>query len=191
MKNLFLALCCLPIFCLNAQEKLPGGKNAESYSILDFGASRDNTSPSTEAINRAVDRCHENGGGKVIVPAGKYTSGIIILKDNVELHLEAGAFLYASDNWEDFPDQSSPTNPLVKNPGLTALIYAQNAEHISISGNGVIDGLGQKRKRNGQRADGSEHARLKNLLFVSCRDVNVSGVSLNNSQLLEPALSRL
>ncbi|MGN6508725.1 MAG: polygalacturonase, partial [Chitinophaga sp.] len=62
---------------------------ANDYLITDFGAKPGIVS--TAAINKAVAECHAHGGGRVIVPAGIFSSGTIVLKDNVELHLQTGA----------------------------------------------------------------------------------------------------
>ena len=65
-----------------------------SFLITDFGA-RKNTpyEPCHEAINQAILSCCLSGGGRVVVPAGEFYVGPIILKSNVNLHLEKGAKL--------------------------------------------------------------------------------------------------
>lgn len=85
MKLQSLYLTSLLFFCLQL-------KGAE-YNILDFGAKPDGTTLNTQAINNAVNKCFENGGGTVLVPAGTYVTGTIVLKSNVKLHLKAGAVL--------------------------------------------------------------------------------------------------
>ena len=61
------------------------------YSILRYGAVADGVTNCAAAIQRAVDAAAAAGGGRVIVPAGRFLSGSVLLKDNVELHLESGA----------------------------------------------------------------------------------------------------
>jgi polygalacturonase len=63
------------------------------YNVKDFGAKGNGKSDNTEAINRAIAHCNEQGGGVVVVPAGRYLSGTIHLKSNVELRLEKDAVL--------------------------------------------------------------------------------------------------
>lgn len=70
--------------------------HAQTYNIRDYGEVSDTNKVCTAAIQRAIDACHEAGGGQVLIPAGLYKSGTIILKDNVELHLSSGAQLVAS-----------------------------------------------------------------------------------------------
>ena len=67
-----------------------------NYLITDFGAAGDGKTLNTAAIQKAVDDCTSSGGGRVIVPAGRFLSGTICLKSNVDLHLESGAELISS-----------------------------------------------------------------------------------------------
>jgi hypothetical protein len=183
MKNPLRAFCCLALVCLNAKADGLNNPSTGCYNILDFGAAKDGTNANTRAINDAIDDCYTNGGGQVIVPAGRYASGTIFLKDNVELHLESGATLCTSGDRDDYPALPPPTNSLVKDPGCVALIYAQGVENISITGNGMIDGRGGLSKRHQKDQDGNTRPRLKNILFISCRNVKVSGISMRNSQI--------
>ena len=69
---------------------------AAVYNIRDFGAKNDTTVLSTKAIQTAIDRCSQEGGGRVLVPAGHYKIGTIVLRSRVNLHLEKGAVLFGS-----------------------------------------------------------------------------------------------
>ncbi|MCJ7447371.1 MAG: glycosyl hydrolase family 28 protein [Bacteroidales bacterium] len=104
--------------------------NAKDYNILDFGAVRNQNS--TAAIRTAVEVCSEAGGGTVIVPAGVFISGAIILKSNINLYLEQGAELRSSENLEDF----------VVGSGRYGMIFCQDAVNISITGEGTINAMG-------------------------------------------------
>ncbi len=53
------------------------------YLILDFGAKSGGDFLCTSAIQKTIDTCSENGGGRVVVPSGKYLNGTILLKSNV------------------------------------------------------------------------------------------------------------
>ncbi|MFT3845685.1 MAG: glycosyl hydrolase family 28 protein [Lacibacter sp.] len=154
------------------------------YNILDFGAVNDSTVLSTDAINRAIETCFENGGGRVSVPAGKFLSGTIILKNNVELHLMPGSYLYASKQIADFPKQQQPGYRSLKDAGgWYSLIYAEGANNISITGSGVIDGRGRGRKGVPGGKGGDMDGRPRNILFISCTNVTVSGVSMFNAAI--------
>ena len=64
------------------------------FNILNYGAKGDGITLNTVAIQSAIDACYKNGGGRVTIPAGKFLTGTIVLKTNVELHLEAGRLFW-------------------------------------------------------------------------------------------------
>lgn len=66
------------------------------YNVKDYGAKGDGISLETNSIQKAIDKATETGGGVVVVPTGTYKIGTLILKDNVNLHLQAGATLLGS-----------------------------------------------------------------------------------------------
>ena len=115
-----------------------------NINILDFGAKGDGITLNTVAIQNAIDKCSETGGGRVTIPAGVFKSGTIWLRSNVELHLEMGAELLASDNMDDYNDLNAyPQNTrIVKDEGWVGkhLIIAYNIENCAITGLGRING---------------------------------------------------
>lgn len=153
-------------------------------SILDFGASVDTNIVNTTAINKAIEHCYRQGGGRVIVPAGRFKTGTIFLKDNVELRLENGAYLFASENPDDFPLMPPAAYRSLKDEGgWSALIYAEEARNIALTGYGTLDGRGKGRKGRVGGVAGDANGRPRNLLFISCRNVRVEGVTMQNSAL--------
>ena len=95
---------------------------------------------STEAINKAIVTCNQNGGGIVLIPRGEFLTGPVVLKSNVNLHLEDGAVLkFATD-----PKLYMPS-VLTRWEGVdcyntSPLIYAYGESNIAITGSGIIDG---------------------------------------------------
>lgn len=152
------------------------------YNILNYGADKSGTTVSTYAINRAIKECTANGGGTVVIPAGKFLSGTIILKDNVELHLQAGAVLAASTNRKDFPRQPQPVYHSLKDKGgWFALLFAEGARNIAITGMGTIDGNGAKQLPDTTLFGGDLDGRPRNILLISCKNVRVERVRMRNS----------
>src|SRR5262249_3491414 len=60
---------------------------APSYTVRDFGATGDGTTKDTKAFQKALDTCAVNGGGDVLVPAGKYLIGSIQIGNRTILRL--------------------------------------------------------------------------------------------------------
>ena len=73
--------------------------------IRDHVAAGDGTTMNSVAIQRAINHCSNSGGGCVLVPPGKYLTGTLIMKNNVELHLAHYATLLGSTSPEDYPLQ--------------------------------------------------------------------------------------
>ena len=119
------------------------------YSILRYGAVADGVTNCAAAIQQAVDAAAAAGGGRVIVPAGRFLSGSVLLKDNVELHLESGAVLISSLNPADitpFPQGGDGTDPDDTADGWEGGFFlgASHAKNVTISGMGTIYGQGDK-----------------------------------------------
>lgn len=157
---LFIFITCAVVTNVQSANQSING----TYNILNYGA--DTLNVCTQAINNAIESAYRNGGGKVIIPAGRFRSGTIFLKDNIELHLSGGAILEASDDYSDFPLIPSTTYRSLKDAGgWSALIYAEKANHISITGKGTIDGKGKGRKGRVQGVAGDCNGRPRNILL--------------------------
>lgn len=152
------------------------------FNILKYGAINDSNLLSTTAINKAIEDCYRSGGGRVIIPAGNFKSGTIVLKSNVALYLEPGATLFASTDHKDFPRQLQSSYVSQKDKGgWFALIYAESATHISITGRGCINGNGANQMPRPELLGGDLDGRPRNILFISCKDVQVEGITMLNS----------
>lgn len=130
MKNLLLTLCCAA-FVLSCGQ-------TDVYDVTRFGAKGDGVTNDATAIQKAIDLATEKGG-VVVFPSGKtFLSGPIELKSHVEYRFEPGSVLLAD------PDESLYTRSAFgENCGEgMCWIWAQDAEGISITGTGRIDGNG-------------------------------------------------
>lgn len=102
---------------------------AHSAKLTDFGAVADGKTLCTEAFAKGIDALSAQGGGKLIVPAGIWLTGAIVLKSNIELHVDEGALVQFSSDTTQIKGR--------------ALISAQKAENIAVTGKGMFDGAGE------------------------------------------------
>jgi len=120
------------------------GLRAERVDMAVAGAKQDGTTLNTTLINNTINRLNAKGGGTLFFPAGKYLTGAIKLKSNITIELEAGATLLFSDNFDDYLPFVEMRHEGILMKSFCPLIYAVDAENITIKGEGKIDGQGQK-----------------------------------------------
>ena len=96
--------------------------------------------PITELVNRLIMETCQKGGGKVVIPAGKWKSGRIVLKSNVNLHLEEGAEIEFSGNPKDYLQSVYTMHEGRQIISSGSFIYAFNEKNIAITGKGHIYG---------------------------------------------------
>ncbi len=113
------------------------------FNVMDFGARGDGTGNDSEAIRKAITACSKAGGGRVVIPSGRVCRcGPVKLASHIELHLETGARLEAIPDIKLYPEYGlSPEH--LGNEGQK-WIHAENAEFVSVTGGGIIDGKGVK-----------------------------------------------
>jgi len=117
---------------------------AECVDMLHAGAKADGKTLNTQLINSTIDRLSANGGGTLYFPAGIYLTGSIHMKSHITLDLEAGATLLFSDNFDDYLPFVEVRHEGVMMKSFQPLIYAVDAENITIKGEGTLDGQGKK-----------------------------------------------
>ena len=111
-----------------------------TFNILDFGAVADGETINTLAINSAIDSCSIIGGGKVIIPSGSFVTGSIVLKSNVNLHLEEGANVLFSTNPDDYLPMVHTSFEGVEIMNYSPLIRAYKQKNIAVTGKGTFNG---------------------------------------------------
>jgi len=158
------------------------GVKAADFDVTKYGAVGDGTTLNSQAIQKAIDACHQSGGGKVIFPAGKFLSGTIVMKDNVTLYLQKGAVLLGSIDLKDYQNLDPFTEGLGIDVGW-ALLVAVDAKNIGIEGEGTIDGQGSALKAKhiltDTRPEGKRWGLRPFLVrIVRCTGVTVRGVTL-------------
>ena len=110
------------------------------FAIAEFGAVADGKTDCTAAIAKAIAACHQAGGGRVIVPAGKWLTGAIHLRSNVNLHVSEGATLLFSTDPAAYLPVVYTRWEGTECMNFSPLIYAFEQENIAITGSGTLDG---------------------------------------------------
>jgi polygalacturonase len=155
----------------------------QAYNILNYGAKSGLNYSNTLSIQHAIDAAASNGGGKVVIPAGNFITGPVILKSNVELHLANDAVLLGSAKRLDYSEDKM------------SIISAQEQHNIAVTGNGIIDGQGRDLVENtllllrqGKIEDKewlskrpTEKNRPNLVYFKDCRHIRMTGITLKNA----------
>ncbi|MBQ8464234.1 MAG: glycoside hydrolase [Prevotella sp.] len=152
---------------------------ARDYNIKDYGAKSDTTVLCTAVLQQCIDLCSADGGGRVVVPAGNYKIGTIILRSNVHLHLEQGATLYGSTDLKDYQRVKTNYVSLRTHVKTIQLICADSVENVVIDGYGTIDGRGRSFKKLTWNDEGITRPHL--LRFVQSRNITIKDITLRNS----------
>lgn len=113
---------------------------ARDFSLTDFGALGDGAAVNTEAFKKAIVACSDAGGGRVVVPAGRYLTGPIHLKSNVNLHVSEGAELLFSQTPADYLPLVQTWFEGMELMNYSPFIYAFGAENVAVTGRGVLNG---------------------------------------------------
>lgn len=177
------------------------------YDIRDFGAiekSDDVQNMITDAVHAAIEAAHRSGGGKVLIPAGEWLSAPIHLKSNINLHIDAGATVYFSENREDYLPVVRQRHEGVEAMNYSPLIYASNVKNVAVTGKGVLDGQGQQwwdwyrvygpppraiaskvplSRRDFGKGSGMEGMRPNFVVFIDSEDILVEGITLNDGPM--------
>lgn len=164
-----------------------GNKDLQEFNILDYGAISDGKTLNTSFIQTAIDAAHENGGGRVVIPEGQFVTGSIILKSNVEFHLEKKAVILGTTDPQHYK----------RFRWWKALVLANGQENVALTGHGEINGQGRKLSLhidslfyageidsadyNFVEMRSKERLRPQLIEFADCQNVTVKNVLLTNA----------
>lgn len=138
-------------------------------SITEFGAIGDGHTLCTANVQRAIDVVASSGGGTVLVPAGRYVIGTVELKSHVHLLLGPGAVLLASTDPAHYGE-------------ARAMVLAQKAHDVSITGTGIIDGQSKSfMKGDLKYIYEPKDFRPRLVLLIDCRQVTIRDIVLQDS----------
>lgn len=177
---------------LGSAAPLPAAK-----SILDYGAVPDGKTLCTKAIQRAIDDVFRSGGGLVYAPPGIFLIGGLELKSRITFYVEAGCVLLGSKNIDDYDYHPGP--PMQGDANGHHVIFAQNADDVTLCGPGTIDGQGEAYWESRHRAPASPDNEWRDVSafdyrpadsnrrpspmieFAQCRNVRMSTLTIRNS----------
>ena len=156
----------------------------KTFDITAFGAVGDGKTLNTVSIQQAIDKAGAAGGGRVIVPKGRFVSGVIYIKSGVELYMFEDDVLLGSTHRLDYGKER-----------VEALITARGQQNIALTGRGEIDGRGRevvkdlfRLLREGFLQDPqwklkrpSEQSRPGIIAFDDCKNITVKGVTIKNA----------
>lgn len=113
-----------------------------TVKITDFGAVGDGVTMNTEAFRKSFEALEKKGGGKLIVPPGVWYTGPIVMKSNINLHLEKGALILFSADFNLYPLVNTVFEGL-DTRRCQSPISGHNLVNIAITGEGSINGSGE------------------------------------------------
>lgn len=177
------------------------------FEVTRYGAVADGVTDCTAAFRAAIAACTTAGGGRVVVLPGKYLSGPIHLKNNVNLHVAQGATILFSKRTADYLPVVFTRFECLEVMNYSPLIYAFEQKNVALTGGGTLDGqagedfwhnwknsakadvakltkMGQDNVPVAQRVFGEGHQLRPNFVQpVRCQNVLIEGVRIINSPM--------
>ena len=190
---------------------------ARDVDLLRHGAKGDGAADCSGAFRAAIDACHDAGGGRVVVPAGRFLTGAIRLRSNVNLHLSEGATIAFRPEAEAYLPLVLTRFEGVELMNYSPFVYALDERNVAITGRGTLDGQASAQQwwswRTGQApsrtrliqmatdgvppekrvfGDGTSRLRPNFVQPYRCENVLIEDVTVVNSPMweLHPVLCR-
>lgn len=177
------------------------------FDIRNYGAQTIDDSPdfkNTEAFHRAIEAAASAGGGKILVPEGKWLTGPIHLESNINLHLAEGAEILFSEDKEDYLPVVRQRHEGVEAYNYSPMIYAYKVKNVAITGKGVLNAQGDHwwewfeehgappravatkvplSRRDWGKGAGHEGMRPSFVVFWKSEDILIEDITLNDSPM--------
>ncbi len=158
-----------------------GSAHASTINVTSspYNAATNGTTDDTTAINNAISAANAAGGGIVEFPSGTYLSGSIKILSNVTLQLDSGATIKGNSGKINAAESENSSWSSYQDYGHDhfhdALIWADGASNIGITGPGTIDGNGALQTNTPSSGNGTKGVCLK-----QCDSVVLSGFTIKN-----------
>ena len=179
---------------------------AATFDVRQFGAVADGTTKNTAAFTRAIAAAAHAGGGRVLVPAGRWLTGPIHLESHVNLVVDAGAEILFSQQFSDYLPPVLTRWEGMEVYNYSPLIYAHDCSDVAVTGSGKLDGQGsawwpwKKTQEAGarrlyemavagtpakDRIFGTEQDALRPSFIqtVGCKNVLIEGITISNGPM--------
>ena len=151
------------------------------YSVIEYGGVPDGETLCTQAVQAAVDACHENGGGVVKFDGGRYVLSTVFLKSNVHIQIDKDAEILGSLNFYDYAQQEKIDYPIYQDASHTyfdlSMFVGRNCENVSITGAGKID-MRSVWDEDGVRGKEIRHRGPKCIALKECKNIEISGLEI-------------
>lgn len=178
-----------------------------TFDIRDYGAksmNEDDDFKNTDAIHRAIEAASDAGGGRILIPEGKWFTGPIHLKSNLNLHLADRAEIVFSTDKEDYLPVVRQRHEGVEAYNYSPMIYAYKVKNVSITGKGVLNAQGDHwwewfeehgappraaatkvplSRRDWGKGAGHEGMRPSFVVFWKSEDILIEDITLNDSPM--------
>lgn len=172
---------CLTFDAMNTLSPVSGMK--PEFPVTRFGAAGDGQTLNTKTIQNTIDQCAAGGGGVVVIPKGVFLTGAIFLKQGVDLRIDRDGVLKGTTNLADYPVVDTRWEG-EERKWTSALVNAFGMHHFTISGEGIMDGSGEKwveLNKNRNPVPGQEFfGRPRLIALQNCSFVAISGLNLKN-----------
>ena len=183
-----------------------------TFDVTRYGAVANRDAVATDAFRAAIAACHDAGGGRVVVPGGRFVTGPIVLRSNVNLHLEQSAVVAFTTDASAYLPVVFTRYEGVEFMNYSPFVYALDQQNIAVTGRGTLDGQADETHwwswRNRAVGTGGARNRLFDLaargvpvaervfgdgtfmrpVFVQpyrCQNVLIEGVTIVNSPMWE------
>ena len=113
---------------------------SRDFVVTRYGAADDGRTDCSAAFRDAIAACHAAGGGRVVVPSGRFLTGAVHLRSNVNLHVTRDATIAFSRDPAAYLPAVFTRWEGVELMGYSPLVYAFEAENVAVTGEGTLDG---------------------------------------------------
>ena len=151
------------------------------YSVKEYGGAADGKTLCTEAVQKAVDICHAQGGGIVRFEGGRYALSTVFLKSNVTIQMEEGVEILGAERYLDYAQQEKLEYPLYQDASHSyfhpSLFVGIDCENIKIIGAGKID---MRSVWDVENVRDMVNRGAKCIALKGCKNVEISGLEICN-----------